>query len=225
MTVSEIKDYYNFEDMKNIILERYQELLAYYESFSALNTQQKMQLGAIRQILASEKLLEKATILSTMQEIQKILSDICVRNRIPSHNIVAFGKNIEVDDRVNGISPENFRKMLFESVGLEFIPVEELINEKTKLDCICKAIHSGEVTPSNRYWYAFHKRTLEILSKKTLISYRMDYSASFYPPINSFSYQFDSCYNGFSTDYIFASNVINYPDEALPKRIRFEKEL
>jgi len=113
-------DYYNFEDMKNIILERYQELLAYYESFSALNTQQKMQLGAIRQILTSEKLLEKATILSTMQEIQKILSDICVRNRIPSHNIVAFGKNIEVDDRVNGISPENFRKMLFESTFCSF---------------------------------------------------------------------------------------------------------
>lgn len=231
MKLSELRQYYNFEEQKNLqrslCSEGLNNLVHVLEDGTFVGTNiQKAEImqfiEGYRKILADDRLLEKATILNAMCQMKEALSSFCSvsdsKIYSPKFKVYLFGQELEFDQEMQSLHPEDFRKILFETVGLEFIPLHAVYSAIASYNYAARRYSAKEVD----YSFVYNKETkLKEISKRSLVSCRRDWAVDNCVDMMSYGIPIGI---GFDSLYYPPMAVVNYPEEYLPQRVDSRKK-
>jgi hypothetical protein len=193
VSILDLKDYYHFEERKEWIKRYYEGMLQRFESHIAQHPESpdsfwmQKELGSIRTILASDQMLEKATVIDTIQQLRGIFkrlfrgfSSYSASNRIYDNQeqpyINAFGIDFVIPASISNYSIEDARRLLFDAVSLEFIPADAMVSIANQYNnCVHRwyeARNHGGLTPEISQEKTFLENQLEEMGIKSLISYK-----------------------------------------------------
>lgn len=241
MEITELKNIYNFEQVKEYVLKMYssyevslQLQLDHYQKSNAdrnaisIHKIEKT-ISDLHSILENEKYIEKAAIVYTMSQLQVVFGAACgselnfhAQLKPSKQKIEAFGKEFTIgSETVVQYNVESFRKMLFESVGLSFVSASEIMrvaDEYMELSSnkLLKSIDT--ITPSKESYplyirYMDVSEQLNTLSSQSLVSYKMIFANHFgkYNVFQNLSHK--NAYDELDLNYILRG-----PNKYLPSR-------
>ncbi len=221
LNITKIKEIYDFEKEKIFVTDILEETVKRFKSAieKGVNVAAyKEEILYLEEILASDELIEKAAIMHTLETLNIILREACPEfnarsqfnklKRTSNQPISAFGRTFVIEDKdVRSYTIEDFRKMLFAAVGLEFTPASEIVDVANELNMFRR---------NNGNAYNLEK-TIEKLSCKTLINpqYNYDVFSNDWGVIDNLNFKTLPI----STKWLYPINVVKINDEFIPKRI------
>ncbi len=236
MDITELKNFYSFEArkewMKLYYTQCYKESQMFYEECEngLLKEQCNLRMQAMQSILSNDNLIEKAVIIEAMQELKRIMSllfpnfqslhEKVDESKLPTM-IMAFGYPFTVLPlKLRYCSIDEVRKILFEAVGLDFVPVEEIsqvVSQYNAVQVKCReSLKNGETVEDLSYASYEMNKKVQSLSMRSLVSFEKDYLNNF-PHSEIKGYTFDSLYT-YEVSVFNPISVVVCPDNYICKR-------